>query len=175
MKKIILGGLTSTIITLGLSAGTMAIGADVLTITADYAGPTSIEFSGTTDDGVLAVTCSLVDGAGKEAAINSVAVNEAEFIGEFEVSTDTEYTAVKCANYDGGAYVVAELENVIEPEEVSEEISEKTDSPETGKFTAEDKSSANSDNVGTIASIITISGIVIAGIVLTIIFKRRRA
>ena len=61
-----------------------------------------IKYTGTTDEGVLAVSCSLFKGE-EELDIASNQVNNNTFEGSFNVQSGT-YT-VKCANYEGGTIV----------------------------------------------------------------------
>ena len=66
----------------------------------------SIKYSGTTDEGVLAVSCSLYNSENEEIDISSNAVNNNTFGGIFTVTKEDTYT-VKCANYEGGKIVTA--------------------------------------------------------------------
>lgn len=66
----------------------------------------SIKYSGTTDEGVLAVSCSLYNSENEEIDISSNAVNNNTFEGIFTVTKEDTYT-VKCANYEGGKIVTA--------------------------------------------------------------------
>lgn len=76
----------------------------------------SIKYSGTTDAGVLAVSCSLFNSKNEEVDISSNQVNNNKFEGTFTVTKGDTYT-VKCANYEGGKIVTA---------------TEKVNNPETG-------------------------------------------
>ena len=71
-----------------------------------------IKYTGTTDEGVLAVSCSLFK-EDKEMDIASNQVNNNAFEGSFDVAGGT-YT-VKCANYDGGTIVSSEKAEVKNP------------------------------------------------------------
>ena len=76
----------------------------------------TIKYSGTTDEGVLAVSCSLFNSKNEEVDISSNQVNNNKFEGTFTVTKGDTYT-VKCANYEGGKIVTA---------------TEKVNNPETG-------------------------------------------
>lgn len=71
-----------------------------------------IKYTGTTDEGVLAVSCSLFKDD-QEMDIASNSVNNNTFEGSFDVQGGT-YT-VKCANYDGGTIVSSEKAEVKNP------------------------------------------------------------
>lgn len=71
-----------------------------------------IKYTGTTDDGVLAVSCSLFKDE-EEMDIASNQVNNNTFEGTFDVAGGT-YT-VKCANYEGGTIVSSEKAAVKNP------------------------------------------------------------
>ena len=66
----------------------------------------TIKYSGTTDEGVLAVSCSLFNSKNEEVDISSNQVNNNKFEGTFTVTKGDTYT-VKCANYEGGKIVSA--------------------------------------------------------------------
>jgi len=66
----------------------------------------TIKYSGTTDEGVLAVSCSLFNSKNEEVDISSNQVNNNKFEGAFTVTKGDTYT-VKCANYEGGKIVTA--------------------------------------------------------------------
>ena len=66
----------------------------------------SIKYSGTTEEGVLAVSCSLFNSKNEEIDISSNAVNSNKFEGTFTVTKGDTYT-VKCANYEGGKIITA--------------------------------------------------------------------
>ena len=89
----------------------------------------TIKYSGTTDEGVLAVSCSLFNSKEEEIDISSNQVNDNKFEGTFTVTKGDTYT-VKCANYEGGKIVTA---------------TEKVNNPATG------------DNVLTYVVVLTIS------------------
>ena len=76
----------------------------------------SIKYSGTTDEGVLAVSCSLFNSKNEEIDISSNQVNNNKFEGTFTITKGDTYT-VKCANYEGGKIVTA---------------TEKVENPKTG-------------------------------------------
>ena len=77
---------------------------NVKTLTATLSNKT-VKYSGTTDEGVLAVSCSLFY-KDDEIDISSNQVNNNKFEGTFTVSKDDEYI-VKCANYEGGKIIEA--------------------------------------------------------------------
>lgn len=108
MKKIALGIVAAGITVLGLSAGVVAAGADISTVKAEQKG-TSVSFAGTADAGVLAATCELLDKNGNEIAINSVAVNDAKFSGDFTLGSGVKAATIRCANYSGGSWATAEV------------------------------------------------------------------
>ena len=128
---------------------------DVLTVEASQASGV-VSFSGTTETGVLAVSCSLNSKDGEELDFTSTAVSDDKFSGSFEIE-EGDYD-VKCANYDGGRIVVAS---------VGEEVDSKENSPETGAFTAESTASA--------VKVASFSGLALLalGIVLFVLRKRR--
>lgn len=77
---------------------------NVKTLTATLSNKT-VKYSGTTDEGVLAVSCSLFY-KDDEIDISSNQVNNNKFEGTFTVLKDDEYI-VKCANYEGGKIIEA--------------------------------------------------------------------
>lgn len=79
---------------------------DVLTVTGSQAN-NKVSYSGTTEDGVYAVSCSLLNSKGDEVDFKSSSVSDKKFSDTFDASED-DYT-IKCANYDGGKYVTAEV------------------------------------------------------------------
>jgi len=84
---------------------------NVKTLTATLSNKT-VKYSGTTDEGVLAVSCSLFY-KDDEIDISSNQVNNNKFEGTFTVSKEDKYT-VKCANYEGGKIVEAKTEETKE-------------------------------------------------------------
>ena len=66
----------------------------------------TIKYVGTTDEGVLAVSCSLFNSKNEEIDISSNAVDNNKFEGTFTVTKGDTYT-VKCANYEGGKIITA--------------------------------------------------------------------
>lgn len=106
--KIIKTTLISALASFVMAAGVSAAGANVLTLEATQdADSGEISLSGTTDAGVLAVACSLLNAAGEEVFFGSTAVNDKAFSETFALPV-ADYT-MKCANYDGGDWVVAEI------------------------------------------------------------------
>lgn len=75
---------------------------DVLTLEASEKNG-EISYSGTTDVGVYAVSCSLIDSDNKEVDFKSSSVDEQKFNDTFSAK-EGNYT-IKCANYDGGRFV----------------------------------------------------------------------
>ena len=71
-----------------------------------------IKYTGTTDEGVLAVSCSLFKDD-QEMDIASNEVNNNTFEGTFDVQGGTYI--VKCANYEGGTIVSSEKADVKNP------------------------------------------------------------
>jgi len=102
----------------------------------------SIKYSGTTDEGVLAVSCSLYNSENEEIDISSNAVNNNTFEGIFTVTKEDTYT-VKCANYEGGKIVEATI---------TEATKQQTTNPATG------------DHIMKYAALLGISVIGIAGL-----------
>ena len=142
MKKTILSGiiLTATLVGFGASA----VSGDVLTLTASRQEGGRIIFLGSTDDGVLAVSCTLHDGSGKELGFTSVQVeDDAKFEGVFDLVDSSTATTMKCANYDGGNFVTATIdekeptpsgggeEEPVEPGESGEETDDEPVVPKT--------------------------------------------
>lgn len=76
----------------------------------------TLKYTGTTDEGVLAVSCSLFNSKDEEVDISSNQVNNNKFEGTFTVTKGDTYT-VKCANYEGGKIITA---------------TEKVENPKTG-------------------------------------------
>lgn len=68
---------------------------------------TGIRFNGTTDDGILAASCTLYDKDNNDIDFVSVPVSSNAFEGTFTIANG-KYT-VKCANYDGGTIVEKEV------------------------------------------------------------------
>lgn len=84
----------------------------VLTLEADN-DSNVITFSGTTEDGSLAVMCKLLDDENHEVNMVSVEVDNNSFEGTITAPTVGEYT-VACANYDGGEITKTDTINVTE-------------------------------------------------------------
>ena len=76
----------------------------------------TLKYTGTTDEGVLAVSCSLFNSKDEEVDISSNQVNNNKFEGTFTVTKGDTYT-VKCGNYEGGKIITA---------------TEKVENPKTG-------------------------------------------
>ena len=79
-----------------------------LTATVDEEDKDLVDFSGTTEQGALAVTCIMYNSNNKEADRLSVSVNNQEFSGRFMHVPDGTYT-LSCANYEGGEIKSAEF------------------------------------------------------------------
>lgn len=118
MKKLLL-----VLILLVAPVTVFAANPKVLTVTAD-GGKSKINITGTTEDGVYAVTCYLNDESGNEIAMDSVSVENKAFTDSF-TAVKGKYT-VKCANYAG------ESEFVTANVEVTEEVQQKGNQPATG-------------------------------------------
>ena len=69
---------------------------------------TGIRFNGTTDSGILAVSCSLYDKDDNDLDFVSVQVEDNKFDGKFTVANG-KYT-IKCANYEGGAILEKKIQ-----------------------------------------------------------------
>lgn len=78
----------------------------VLTVKATIDGIT-IEYEGTTEEGVYAVMCKLYDDEG-EVDLLSTSVDSQKFSGKFTAPKKGEYK-VYCANYDGGEIKSADV------------------------------------------------------------------
>lgn len=169
---------------LAIVAGASAAGGDVLTLEATQDATSGlISASGTTDPDVVAVSCILTDSEGEEVFFASSPVDAGAFEGEFTMPVDN-YT-LKCANYDGGEWVSAEITSVPvpdtdggeeEPEEKSDEATPEessSTSPDTGRPTGEG-GSGTSDNIMPIVagSLIALMALVGAGVV---IYKHRKS
>lgn len=68
-----------------------------------------LKYSGTTEDGVLAVSCSLFNSKNEEIDISSNQVDNNKFEGSFIVKEKDTYT-IKCADYEGGKIISAQEE-----------------------------------------------------------------
>ena len=75
---------------------------NVLTLEGSQAN-NKISYSGTTEEGVYAVSCSLINSDNKEIDFKSSSVSDKKFSDTFDAE-EGNYT-IKCANYDGGTYV----------------------------------------------------------------------
>ena len=81
---------------------------NVLTLEATP-GNNKINYSGTTEEGVYAVSCILLNSKGEEVDFKSSSVTDKKFSDSFDAE-EADYT-IKCANYDGGEYVTAKIVN----------------------------------------------------------------
>ena len=100
--------------------------------TLDASISNKITYSGTTEDDVLAVSCTLYDANNKEIAFKSSSVTNKTFNDSFEYTKGT-YT-IKCANYEGGTFVsktissltndikIETKDNTTEEEKIKEEV-----------------------------------------------------
>ena len=75
----------------------------VLTVDAEADGST-INYKGTTEDGVYAVMCKLYDSSDNEMDLLSSSVDSKEFKGSFSNVAAGDYK-VSCARYEGGEIV----------------------------------------------------------------------
>ena len=75
----------------------------VLTVDAEADGST-INYKGTTEDGVYAVMCKLYDSSDNEVDLLSSSVDNKKFEGSFSNVAAGTYT-VSCARYEGGDIV----------------------------------------------------------------------
>ena len=76
---------------------------DVVSLDATATGAT-INYSGTTGEDSVAVTCKLLTADGEGIDILSLQVDDKAFTGSFTVTKKGEYE-VACANYEGGDFV----------------------------------------------------------------------
>ena len=79
-----------------------AVSPNVLTVEATQANG-EISYTGTTEDGVVAVSCILLDSDNNEVDFVSSSVYNKAFSDKF-VAEEGNYT-IKCANYNGGTFV----------------------------------------------------------------------
>ncbi|MBR3230779.1 hypothetical protein IKF73_02020 [Candidatus Saccharibacteria bacterium] len=131
MKKLHLLAIIAIVLALAVATPTFADTPKVLTIEAEI-GQT-ISYSGTTEEGVLAVSCGLYDAEDNELQFNSVAALDEAFAGEF--TADDTAVLIRCANYDGGAIVEYSLITNAE-ETPTEAATDDANSPETGASTS---------------------------------------
>lgn len=136
MKKIILSFLLTMIIVPFTYVN--AASNNVLTLTVSKANGT-ISYSGTTDNGVIAVSCGLYDSNNNEIDFKSSSVSNNTFNDTFTETTGAYL--VKCANYNGGDYITKNLPLVTndintntDPSINSEQINKvtNTSNPQTG-------------------------------------------
>ena len=98
MKKI---GLFILIVLLVIPFSVMAaIKQSVKTLDANASGST-INYSGTMEDGSYAVMCKLYNSSDEELDLLSSSVDNNKFSGRFENLSDGTYN-ILCANYEGG-------------------------------------------------------------------------
>ena len=159
MKKLHLLATITIIFTIIAATPTFADTPKVLTVDAEITQ--TISYSGTTEEGVLAVSCGLYDAEDNELQFNSVAVLDEAFTGEFDA--DENAILIRCANYDGGAIVERAL--IIETDETpTTEEDEDTDIPNTGAPTSSSNDTAKeitiSTTIGIVIAILTIFAIV---------------
>lgn len=134
-KSILASLVASLVIVAGAHA---AATGNVLTLEAEQdADSGEISFSGTTDQGVFAVSCILSNASGEEVFFGSAPVDSAAFDGTFTMPVDNYI--LKCANYDGGDWISATIGEITEEED-------DTETPETGHVTNTEGGSASSDN-----------------------------
>lgn len=105
---------------------------NVLTVTASQSNGT-ISYSGTTEDGVMAVSCTLYDSTGtNDLDFDSIAVTSNAYSGTFSIA-EGDYI-LSCANYASGTAVSTTLVAAT-PEQDSTDVDVAEDSaasPETG-------------------------------------------
>ncbi|MBQ2660309.1 hypothetical protein IJF86_02755 [Candidatus Saccharibacteria bacterium] len=167
MRKSILKIATTS----ALASVLMAFGAhaaatgNVLTLTASEDADGVVTFSGTTDVNVLAVSCSLLDADENEVLFGSTSVDEAAFGGEFTVETVADYT-LRCANYDGGNWVSAQ---VTAPSDEEEEAG----TADTGRLTNEEGHSAKINSIAIIATAV-VAGLLAIGAGVGLVVKHQK-
>ena len=72
----------------------------VLTVTTSSSGST-VNYEGTTEDGVVAVMCKIYDSSDEEVDMLSLEVDGNKFTGSFSDVANGSYV-VRCAKYEGG-------------------------------------------------------------------------
>lgn len=129
----------------------------VLTVDAEISQ--TISYSGTTEEGVLAVSCGLYDAEDTELEFNSVAVLDEAFAGEFAAHEDAVF--IRCANYDGGTIVEKTLTSETQEEAEEEEDEDDANIPNTGALTSSNTGIAKEVTIFTAASIVVLTAIII--------------
>ena len=122
----------------------------VLTVEATI-DDTTIEYKGTTEEGVYAVMCKLYDAEG-EVDLLSTSVDSQKFSGTFTAPKKGEYK-VQCANYDGGEIKSAKV--------TAKEVVKAKDNPKTL-----DRG---------IATYVALIGVCILGIVGALVYKNKKS
>lgn len=125
-----------------------ATSSNVLTVEATQANG-EISYTGTTEDGVVAVSCILLDSNNNEVDFVSSSVYNKAFSDKF-VAEEGNYT-IKCANYNGGSFV--------------------TDTVTTNKTTKVEKAPKTLDSVSFYVIALVIS--VIALLVIALFVKKK--
>ena len=108
MKNIVRKILVACLLVVASLTSVSAISKDIKTLNASYSN-NKISYSGTTDSGVLAVTCELYNSNNQKVDIKSSEVDNNKFNDSFDAEAGT-YT-IKCANYDGGNVVSKEVDD----------------------------------------------------------------
>lgn len=160
--------IATLVASLTMAVGVSAVGNDVLTLEAEQDETTGeITFSGTTDEGVIAVSCSLTDKTGEEVFFGSTEVDAATFQGAFVMPVDGY--SLSCANYDGGDWVSITIGDFSEDEEPvdEEKEEEESNSPDTGELTNEEGASA------AVLPLITFAGVMLIVLAAGVVIAKR--
>lgn len=128
---------------------TLAIEPKVLTVITSSSGST-VNYEGTTEEGVVAVMCKIYDSKDEEVDILSVEVDENKFAGSFSSVPNGSYV-VRCAKYEGGDI-------------------------EEAKVVVNNTTNPNTNDAGILKSVI-IFGVSIIGVISGIVYliKRKKA
>ena len=166
-RNVATGILALTLAPILLAANVSALDDEILTLEAEQDSTSGqITYTGTTADGITAVSCALTASDGEEIDFRSVGVTTEEntktFSGDFGVREIDSYT-ISCADYNGGTIKTVEITSnteVVTPDTATTE-EDKKDAPETGSFTGgKGLSEANMVLVITLSSIIVLSSII---------------
>ncbi len=171
MKKTLL----ATLIIALAAPGMTAFATTPSVISVEVESSSKITYSGTTEDGVLAVSCGLYDAEDNELDFNSVGVVSNSFNGEFDANSDAEL--VRCANYDGGVIIEKSIgEEAIDEEETgtttNTETNEETETtaglPNSGAQTISNIDDTKENSVLVTAAVVTLLalGVIIARLAL---------
>lgn len=141
---------------------------NVLTVTASQANGT-ISYSGTTEDGVMAVSCTLYDSAGtNDLDFDSVSVTSNAYSGTFSIA-EGNYI-LSCANYASGTAVSTTLTAATPAP--ADDSTDSANSPETGFMTA--PSPAEDSAVFSAAAPVILATAVVTIFACVLVFKRFR-